>query len=304
MIVVCGIASESPVARVTAELDGLGLPYALLHQRHFHKLPFELEATDAGVRGSVAYNGGSVDCAAVTGMYLRLMDWRRLPELRGASEETVRSCRSWHSALCTWAEIAPGCVMNRESATASNLSKPCQSQLIQRSGFRVPETLVTNDPDLVHEFRARHGELVYKSISGVRSIVRLLDREAVERLPLIRYCPVQFQRYLTGTNIRVHTVAGEVFATRIETDRVDYRYARNDGGRAVLSPWQPPDDLAERCLRLAGQLGLPLAGIDLMLADDGEVYCFEVNPCPAFTYYEANTGQPIARAVALALAGR
>jgi len=36
---------------------------------------------------------------------------------------------------------------------------------------------------------------------------------------------------------------------------------------------------------------------------DREVYCFEVNPCPAFSYFEANTGQPIADAVAKHLAG-
>lgn len=301
MIVVCGIASESPVVRVTAELDELGLPYMFLHQRRFLELPFDLEVTGEGVRGRLTGNGGSVDCAEVTGVFVRLMDWRRLPEVREAGEDMARRCQSWHAALSSWLELAPGRVMNRESAMASNMSKPHQAQLIQQSGFRVPETLVTNDAELVQEFRERHGELVYKSISGVRSIVRLLDGEAIARLPLIRYCPVQFQRYITGTNVRVHTVADEVFATRIETDQVDYRYARGDGGRAELSPWQLPADLAERCLRLAGRLGLDLAGIDLMVADDGEVYCFEVNPCPAFSYFESNTGQPIARAIALAL---
>ncbi|MHA7962279.1 ATP-grasp domain-containing protein [Streptomyces sp. L500] len=302
MIVLCGIASEPPIARVTAELDALGLPFAMLHQRRFQELPFDLEATGTAVRGRIPYDGGSVDCADVTGVYLRLMDWRSLPEVLGEGESTVRSCESWHAAVSTWSELTPGCVMNRESAMASNMSKPHQAQLIQRSGFLIPETLVTNDPDAVQEFRKQHGELVYKSISGVRSIVRTLDRQALDRLPLIRYCPVQFQRYVTGTNVRVHTVVDQVFATRVETDRVDYRYAHSDGGHTELSAWQPPDDLAERCLRLATRLGLELAGIDLMLADDGEVYCFEVNPCPAFTYYEAHTGQPIARAAALALA--
>ncbi|MEV7392559.1 MULTISPECIES: ATP-grasp domain-containing protein [unclassified Streptomyces] len=302
MIIVCGIASEPPVARVTAELDALGLPYAVLHQRRFRELPFDGEVSASGLRGHLAYDGGSVDLAAVTGVFSRPMDWRRLPEVKDADEDAHRRCERWHSALSTWLELAPGCVMNRDSAMASNMSKPHQAQLIQRTGFRVPETLVTNDPELVEEFRAQHGELVYKSISGVRSIVRTLDRAAIERLPFIRYCPVQFQRRVTGTNLRVHTVAGAVFATRIETDRVDYRYAHSDGGQAELSAWQPPDELAERCLHLAGRLGLALAGIDLMLADDGEVYCFEVNPCPAYTYYQAHTGQPIARAVALALA--
>ncbi|MEU9045602.1 MULTISPECIES: glutathione synthase [unclassified Kitasatospora] len=307
MIILCGIASEAPIARVTAELDQLGLPYTLLHQRLFLELPFELNATATGVRGRLTGNGGSVDCAEVTGIYARLMDWRRLPEAREANEagaagrDTLRRCQAWHEALSTWIEIAPGRVMNRAAATASNLSKPYQSQLIRHAGFRVPETLVTNAPELVHDFKARHGELVYKSISCQRSVVHLLDRDAMDRLPLIRSCPVQFQQRVKGTNIRVHTVADDVFATRIDTDRVDYRYAHQDGGRAELSPCRLPDDLAERCLHLAEELGLALAGIDLMLADDGDVYCFEVNPSPAFSYFESHTGQPIARAIALAL---
>jgi glutathione synthase/RimK-type ligase-like ATP-grasp enzyme len=63
-----------------------------------------------------------------------------------------------------------------------------------------------------------------------------------------------------------------------------------------------PDALAERCLRLAHALGLAVAGIDLKLAPDQQVYCFEVNPSPAFSYYEAHTGQPIAQAIARYLA--
>ncbi|MFI8454597.1 glutathione synthase [Kitasatospora sp. NPDC085464] len=301
MIAVCGIASETPIARVTAALDELGLPYTVLHQRRFLELPFELEATGTGVRGRLTADGGTVDCAEVTGIYARLMDWRRLPEARRPDEDVLQRCRAWHEALSTWIEVAPGRVMNRAAASASNASKPHQAQLIRRTGFLVPETLVTNDPELVHDFGERHGELVYKSISCQRSVVHALDREATARLPLIRSCPVQFQQRVRGTNIRVHTVGDEVFATRITTDRVDYRYAHQDGGRAELSPWQPPDDLAHRCLRLADALGLDLAGIDLMLTDDGDVYCFEVNPSPAFTYFESHTGQPIARAIALAL---
>ena len=59
---------------------------------------------------------------------------------------------------------------------ASNGSKPYQAQLIQAAGFRVPRTLVTNDPDTVREFAAElRGEVIYKSASGARSIVRKLE---------------------------------------------------------------------------------------------------------------------------------
>ncbi|WP_051950800.1 ATP-grasp domain-containing protein [Actinacidiphila yeochonensis] len=115
---------------------------------------------------------------------------------------------------------------------------------------------------------------------------------------------MQFQRYVPGVDLRVHTVAGEAFATRVDTDRVDYRYARLDGGRARFTPFDLPDELAERCVSLAARLGLDLAGIDLILPDDpddGGPYCLEVNPSPAFSYYESLTGQPISRAIAHAL---
>jgi hypothetical protein len=50
-------------------------------------------------------------------------------------------------------------------------------------------------------------------------------------------------------------------------------------------------------------LGLRFSGIDLRALESGEVVCFEVNPCPAYAYYEGHTGQPIAAALARHLAG-
>ncbi|KES09175.1 glutathione synthase [Streptomyces toyocaensis] len=304
MIVVCGIASERPIALVTDALRRRGLPYAVLHQRRFADSPIDIRVDGTDVSGHLRCNGRTVSCSDVTGIYTRLMDWRLLPGTRGADGETLRHCQAWHQALATWIEIAPGRVMNRASATATNRSKPYQAQLIRRAGFRVPETLVTDDPDRALAFRDRHGRVVYKSISSVRSIVRLLDDEATARLPRIRSCPVQFQRYVTGVNIRVHVVAGEVVATRIATDQVDYRYAGRFGGRADLTPWTPPRELALRCADLATGLGLALAGIDLVLTDDGEFYCLEVNPSPAYSFYEDHTAQPISDAIARALLGR
>jgi hypothetical protein len=71
---------------------------------------------------------------------------------------------------------------------------PEQAQLILQAGFQVPETLVTNDPELVRAFHFEHGQVIYKSISGVPSIVRMLDDELMDRLPLVHGCPVQRRR--------------------------------------------------------------------------------------------------------------
>jgi glutathione synthase/RimK-type ligase-like ATP-grasp enzyme len=234
-------------------------------------------------------------------VYTRLMDDRNLPELRGhpADSPLRRYCRGLHDALMRWMEISPALVINRCAPMGSNASKPYQAQLIQKHGFRVPETLITTAPELVRDFRERHGRLVYKSVSAARSVVQTLRDEDLERLETIRWCPTQFQAYVEGTDIRVHTIGARVHATAISTAATDYRYAARQAGEpAKLREVRLADALAERCVDLSRSLGLVFAGLDLKVTPDDEVYCFEVNPCPAFSYYEANTDQPISQAVA------
>jgi glutathione synthase/RimK-type ligase-like ATP-grasp enzyme len=56
--------------------------------------------------------------------------------------------------------------------------------------------------------------------------------------------------------------------------------------------------LARQCRKLSRDLGLVVAGLDLRESPDGAWYCFEVNPSPGFSYFQARTGQPIDRAIA------
>jgi glutathione synthase/RimK-type ligase-like ATP-grasp enzyme len=105
-----------------------------------------------------------------------------------------------------------------------------------------------------------------------------------------------------GTNLRVHTIGGEVYATAIRTAATDYRYAaRQCGNPADLREVELSDELAEKCLALSKSLGLEFAGIDLKVTPEDEVYCFEVNPSPAFSYYEENADQPISQGLARCL---
>ena len=291
---------------VREALDGLGAPYLLLNQRQFSIMGLMLEISSGQTAGRLQVNGDSYPLEEFTAIFTRLMDYRFLPELKDQPESSLQRqlCRNLLDTLNRWAEVAPARVVNRAAPMSSNFSKPFQAQLIRRFGFEVPETLITNDPELVKAFRARHQRIIYKSISGVRSIVQTFNDGDMDRLESIRWCPTQFQAFVDGTNVRVHTVGQKVFATAISTDATDYRYAHRQGGnRAELRAVELSDDLAEMCVKLSEGLGLAFAGIDLKVTQDNRVYCFEVNPSPAFSYYEANTGQPIARAVAAYLAG-
>jgi glutathione synthase/RimK-type ligase-like ATP-grasp enzyme len=305
MILICGIPSESPVRLVTSRLEEMGADFILLNQRDFAQCDIWFEIDRGEVRGELRIADRTYNLQEFTGVYPRMMDDRQLPELEDepAASPMRIHCRAFHDTLIRWMEIAPALVINRCAPMASNSSKPYQAQLIRKQGFLVPETLITNDPDLVRAFRATRGRIIYKSISAVRSIVQELEDKDDERLELIRWCPTQFQAYVEGVNLRVHTIGGEVFPTAIESDATDYRYAaRQVGAPAGLREVALSDELADRCLRLTASLGLELAGIDLKITPTDEVYCFEVNPSPAFSYYESNAGQPISLAVARCLA--
>jgi glutathione synthase/RimK-type ligase-like ATP-grasp enzyme len=291
---------------VRKALDGLGERYLLLNQRQFSIMSMTLEIAGGRSMGHLQVNSDSYPLEKFTAVFTRLMDYRFLPELKDQPESSPQRqlCRNLLDTLNRWAEVAPARVVNRAAPMGSNFSKPFQAQLIRRFGFEVPETLITNDPELVKVFRARHQRIIYKSISGVRSIVQTFNDGDMDRLESIRWCPTQFQAFIDGTNVRVHTVGQKVFATAISTDATDYRYAHRQGGNpAELKAVELSDDLAEMCVKLSAGLGLALAGIDLKITKDNRVYCFQVNPSPAFSYYEANTGQPIALAVAGYLAG-
>ena len=304
MILLCGIPSETPLAMVVNALREMDAPFAVFNQREFGECTFDFRIAEGRVEGLICLGSEEYELAKVRSVFVRLMDDRLLPELDNEPPESParRACRALHDSLTQWFEIAPARVLNRYSAMGSNGSKPYQAQLITKHGFRTPETLVTNNPAAVLEFRQRHGSIIYKSVSGVRSIVSELTEADMSRLDFIRYCPVQFQERIEGDDVRVHVVDTEVFATAIASSSTDYRYAHQQGSEAHLRAIDLPDRIADQAVTLAADLGLPLAGIDLMMDREGRIYCLEVNPSPAFSYYELSTGQPIARAIARYLA--
>jgi glutathione synthase/RimK-type ligase-like ATP-grasp enzyme len=177
-------------------------------------------------------------------------------------------------------------VLNRPSASRSNASKPNQISLIQQFGLQVPRTLITNDQQAIKEFYENHnGEVIYKSISSVRSIVRKMTEEDLNRLDTLRYSPIQIQECIDGIDIRVHVVGQEYFASEICSEESDYRYDRTTS----MKRFDLPDEVAEACFKTADGLNLPLAGIDLRMTPEGAFYCFEANPSPVYIYYERKT---------------
>lgn len=220
---------------------------------------------------------------------------------RAWDSEDGEARRSRARAETLWAlgDAFPGLVVNRRRACCTNASKAYQLDLIHRSGFRVPQTLVTMVPNAARDFVHRlGGRVIYKSLSAERSIVKRLGREDLERLDMIRNCPVQLQELVPGIDLRVHVVGERVYATEIVSDASDYRYAHRGGETRVMRPVELPSDVMERCVHLTQELGLVVGGVDLRRTPEGDYCCFEVNPSPAYLWFEQVTGQRIGEGIA------
>jgi len=301
LVLLWGLESDRPLADVYHQLSLANVPTTLIDQRRVLETEVELIVGNE-VEGFVHIGDDNIDLAEVTSVYARPYESVRLAKIAAAGRESV----AWQHAagvddiLESWLELTPALVVNRCSAMCTNGSKPYQLELIRSLGWNVPETLITTDSEAALEFWDRHGEVVYKSVSSIRSRVSRLRPEHADRFSDLSSCPTQFQQYISGTDYRVHVVGNEAFACEVQCAADDYRYAGDEPFEIQACSLAP--DLQEKCRILGAAMNLPLAGIDLRRTSQGEWFCFEVNPSPAFTYYEHATGQPIGQAVARLLA--
>jgi hypothetical protein len=304
VIVVWGLPRDPPTAQVCDALRRRGADVHVLDQRATIEADADM-SLDSRLSVKLRTAGGELELARCTAAYVRPYDWRDLAGRRGMTPGSP----AWERALTVdrmlsdWADLADALVVNRPLAMASNSSKPFQARQVRDAGFLVPDTMVTTDPDAVCAFRDKHRRVVYKSISGVRSIVSELTDQHLARLDAVRWCPTQFQELVLGTEYRVHVVGEETFAAEIESDALDYRYAHRQGHSVEMRPALLPHEVAERCVTVTRGMGLAFSGVDLKRTPDGRWYCFEVNPSPGFTYYQQATGQRIDDAVARLLDG-
>jgi hypothetical protein len=272
----------------------------MLSQRRFATSAFEFEVGSRGVTGTFVADGGPHRLDDFGGIYIRMAEDHRLPELarEAAASPVRRRAQHWRDVVNQWADVTPARVVNRPSGVASHCSRPLQSQVMVRHGFHVPETLVTTEPELAIEFFNGHPQVVWTSASGVKPPPRLVTAADLAKLERIRWCPAHFQELIEGRHVRVHVIGNEVFATGLSgpgPDPQDHWPAADE--ESALYALRPSDDLAAQAITLAMDLDLPFASFDLKITADDRVYCLDVHPSPDFSDCETRAGQPISAAL-------
>jgi glutathione synthase/RimK-type ligase-like ATP-grasp enzyme len=284
---------------VHAALLNMDADVAFVDQRMNSQTVVELHPTRTGpLAGSIEAPGVNIDVLNINCAYIRPVETAKAAGAGNVDSMACRRAMLADTALIAWADMCTVPVINRPRSMGANHSKPYQATLIQAHGFLTLRTLITTDPAAARSFIETERTVVYKSVSGVRSIVSRISARDMPDLSDVANCPTQFQQYVEGHDVRVHVIGDRTICTKVVSEASDYRYAHRSGADVRLEPTDIDAALAARCVQMTRAMGLHLAGIDFRVTAANEWYCLEVNPSPGFTFYQAATEQPISKSVA------
>ncbi len=295
MILLWGLKEDTPMNMVLGGLERSGADFIFLDHRKVFSSDIDYTFDpESGVQCTLQSQGITTDISKIKAVYLRPHNFRDFAEMKDKAFDDPLALKAagFETQLLAYLDASDAVVVNRSDPSATNASKPFQLWAINNAGLKIPETFISNDEKAVKKFLLQNNEVVYKSISSVRSIVQKLSDAHLEYLDDISWCPTLFQEYLPGINYRVHVIGDIIYSVRIESDKLDYRY-----GNTTMIAEELPVDIAEKCKTLNSTLGLHFSGIDLLRTRDDEWYCFEVNTSPAYSYFELNSGLPISKSL-------
>lgn len=288
-ILILGHSYDDHAAAVQAELANRGhQPLGLDSSQFPANLRIALDP--ATLSGTLNLPGSSpLALKEVHAVYWRNYAGVGKPELHDAEQAFIarNDARSLFESLLI---LLPTRWVNGWEAFQLHQTKPAQLARVAALHVPVPPTLLTNDPQEVLAFAAKHPSLIVKPVQGGDHTRRLSPEHVTpENLESLRYAPITLQAEVPGTNIRVFVAGQRVMACEIKTEAIDYR----EDAEALLKIHALPPLIEAMARSIARELKMLWTGIDFRLTPEGQYTFLEANPSPMFLGFEAQTGLPL-----------
>ena len=200
-------------------------------------------------------------------------------------------------------------------------NKTLQIRVAQQLEFSVPPTIVTSSKQAAEAFMKKHGTCVskpltttYPKVKGEQKLLltTLINNDLRPNLTNLHLAPSIFQKAIdVDVEARAIVVGEQIFGAEVRSDlpaskesreRVDSRIRDNRYGHyegsVHIKALELPISLQKKCIAHCKALGLNFGAIDLIRDTEGVWWFLENNPNGQWAYIEAETGQPIGRAIA------
>ncbi|RAJ40455.1 ATP-grasp ribosomal peptide maturase [Kitasatospora sp. SolWspMP-SS2h] len=183
--------------------------------------------------------------------------------------------------------------------------KPAQLAAASRSGFLVPNTVITENPEEAREFCSRQpGGAVYKPLwdsryrtaRGAARQVWVRGVDPAEITDAVSVCPHLFQAEVPKAfDVRVTAVGDRLFGVRIESPDLDWR-RRQD--LMSCAPVEVPGPVARSVGAYLAEFRLTFGTFDFAVTADGSWYFLECNANGQWAWQPPGTTAAIAGALA------
>jgi glutathione synthase/RimK-type ligase-like ATP-grasp enzyme len=261
-----------------------------------HRFPYELQLsynTETPAWGKLALypNTPSIEFSEITAVFRRWSDGVNMPDWEEDPLRRRLVYANLESAIHNFYHAVDALWVNTPEATAEHRVKVHLLRKLKAAGVRIPETLITNDPNDYRTFyQQQNGQVIQKPVLGWASTTQVTEEHLSDDfLSTLSNMPVTLQELIPGVDIRLYMVLDEFFAMEIHSDTLDFR----DDQQAERKAIQLPETVQKMCKTVMKTLGLVYAGLDLRRTPEGEYVFFEANPSPVFIYDEEVTNYPI-----------
>jgi len=195
-------------------------------------------------------------------------------------------------------------VLNSPRALESAVDKFLASELLQSHGLDIPHTFCCQDSDTAMEAFVRLGkDIVVKPLFGAegRGILRIEDEQlawrvfrAIEKIGGVIY----LQPYVKhpGWDLRIFVLGKKVLGGMKRTaPQGAWMTNVAQGGKGEA--YKLNSNLEEISIKASSAVGAEIAGVDLILDEDGKWLVLEVNAVPGWKAFAPVTGIDIAREI-------
>lgn len=179
-------------------------------------------------------------------------------------------------------------------------SKALQLYTAQKSGFEIPETLMSNDPEEIRNFTKYHGiekviykpyELVYwdtEDAGIARAMTNTLSSEILQDNFALQNCPGIYQKMIDKKyELRLHIFGNCIVPTRISQNNENRSTdIREDINKIILESVEISSELYKKCMKFMNLMNISFGVMDLIIDKNDNLYFLENNISGNFLWTE------------------